>query len=385
MTAAAPMVIQVPNKYIDDDFQLTRASLENARHLPGWAYTSADIYKQEKEKIFMSRWLCVGRLDEIPNPGDFFTLRIMSEPVLIVRNSDGEVGAFSNVCRHRGVEIAQGSGNAKRFSCPYHAWTYDLAGRLVGAPHMKKSSVDLGQCKLPRLNLEIWRGWIFICFSNSPLPFDRTIAAFENEYGFLRSDKCRLADKVVFELKCNWKFVVENHMDIYHVGTVHAKTTGRFYKGRAEDYAFNLLPDGGYSSFFEAAPLAKDGKSLFGKMSCLEEKPDTFATLGLLRPNMNWSARSDNMRMWITWPISPNQSRLVCYTLFPEEKFEDPEFKEKVFNYSNFLRAIIAEDQEMIESLQNGVDANTFSPGPLSFLERPIHHAINSYMDDMGF
>jgi phenylpropionate dioxygenase-like ring-hydroxylating dioxygenase large terminal subunit len=96
---------------------------------------------------------------------------------------------------------------------------------------MKKNSVDLGQYKLPRLNLEIWRGWIFICFSNSPLEFDRTIAAFENEYGFLRSDKCRLADKVVFELKCNWKFVVENLMDIYHVGQSTRKQPADFIKG----------------------------------------------------------------------------------------------------------------------------------------------------------
>ena len=100
----------------------------------------------------MKDWLCVGRMEEIENPGDYIALRLLDEPIILARDNDGNVGAFANVCRHRGVEVASGSGNTQEFSCPYHGWLYDLQGNLVGAPYMKEAEgFDPTSCQLTPL------------------------------------------------------------------------------------------------------------------------------------------------------------------------------------------------------------------------------------------
>lgn len=118
----------------------TRQPLAQASHVPGDIYSSPEVFAREKERIFLKDWLCVARAEEIAKPGDYMTLRIMGEPVLIVRDLDGVAHAFANLCTHRGVELAVGQGNVKSFQCPYHAWTYDLNGQLRGAPFMGELS-----------------------------------------------------------------------------------------------------------------------------------------------------------------------------------------------------------------------------------------------------
>ena len=154
---------------IGEGVEETRQPLHSARHLPGYVYTSPEILALEKEKIFMRDWLCMGRVEEIENPGDYMTFRVLGEPLIIARNEKGEINAFANVCRHRGVEVASGSGNLKEFSCPYHGWTYDLEGRLVGAPYMKEAEgFDPKSCRLSPLKCDTWAGWIFVNFDSEP-------------------------------------------------------------------------------------------------------------------------------------------------------------------------------------------------------------------------
>lgn len=361
----------------------TMRERSEARHLPGDVYFSSSVADLEKDKIFMKNWLCVGRVEEVENPGDFLTLRIMNEPVIVVRQPSSEIIALSNVCRHRGVEVAKGSGTVSRFSCPYHAWTYDLSGKLMGAPLMKQTSYDLSECRLPRIHLSQWRGWMFINFQKDPPPLTQALAAFEEKFGFLQSEKCRLGDKLVIDIACNWKFVPENLMDIYHVRVIHAKSFGNTFKGDREKYKFDLMPDGGYGFFFQAAPLLPDAKSLFGKMPWLVDKDDDFACLGFIAPNMNWTARADTVRMWVTWPIAPDRCQLIAYSLYPAEKLNEPGFAEKAKKYSDFLRTVVGEDQEMCESLQNGVAARSFEPGPLALLEESVHHVMTHYIEQI--
>ena len=143
------------------------------------------------------------------------------------------------------------------------------------------------------------------------------------------------------------------------------------------------MPRGVYSFFFEAAPLTKDGKSLFGKMPWLGDKPESLACQGFLAPNLNFAARCDVLRHWVTWPISPSRSRLTAYTLLPAETSRQPRFEENLREYIDILKVTIEEDREMVQSLQNGVGSRHYDPGPLSKLEGPIHHVINNYLDEM--
>ena len=300
-----------------DDLDATREALPQTRHLPGRFYTSPELQDLEKRRIFMKDWLCVARLEELSQPGDYMAIRIMDEPVLITRDQDGALHALANVCRHRGVEVAQGQGTATSFSCPYHSWLYDLTGRLVGAPYMRESRAALDQCRLPRLRIETWKGWIFLNFDANAPPLPDVLAAFAGEFGFLQPENCRLVDKTTIDLNCNWKFTVENLMDVYHVGTIHNKSFGKYYKEAPDSHVFKLLTHGAFSFFFNAAPSTREGKSLLGKMPWLSDRPESFACLGFQSPNLNFNARCDMMRYWVTWPLAPNRSRLVVYTLFP--------------------------------------------------------------------
>ena len=144
----------------------TQAPLHQARHLPGDFYTSHETYELEKERIFQKDWLCVGRVEEFEKPGDYLSLCIADEPIVVVRDEESQLRAFYNVCRHRGTEVAAGQGNTKRFACPYHGWTYDLCGRLRGAAYTQEiENFDMRQYSLVPLKLDTWGGFIFINFN----------------------------------------------------------------------------------------------------------------------------------------------------------------------------------------------------------------------------
>ena len=129
--------------------------------------------QREIEEIFMKQWLLVGRAEEIENPGDYFTHRIADEPIVVVREKDGNNQTFANVCRHRGVQVAWDSGNTKYFSCPYHGWVYDTSGQLVNAQYLDKTqNFDKKNCRLPRIRTEMWEGFIFINFDPDAGPLN---------------------------------------------------------------------------------------------------------------------------------------------------------------------------------------------------------------------
>ena len=117
----------------NEGLESVKKPVEQARHLPGYLYSDSKLLDLEKQKIFMKDWLCVAREEELEKIGDFMTFDILGEPLLLTRDENGALNALVNMCSHRGVEVADGSGNAKEFSCPYHGWLYDLEGKLIGA------------------------------------------------------------------------------------------------------------------------------------------------------------------------------------------------------------------------------------------------------------
>lgn len=358
-----------------------RRDLPQARHLPSEFYASREVEALEKQAVFLKHWLCIGREEEIPAVGDYLTMRIFGEPLIVSRSDEGVV-VMRNQCLHRGVEVAYGQGQARSFSCPYHAWGYDVGGNLRAAPHMQKSEADLKNCRLPRLQVALWRGWIFATFQSEPVPFAEYIAEYDKELWFFRTDECKLADKMVMEVQCNWKFVAENLLDRYHTGTLHAKTFGRHQKSNRDEFTFTRLPRGGSCFISEAAPHNPDGTQDFAQLPWVEGLG--FAAKASIFPNMNLSARSDSLRLWVLWPLGANRTQIVSYLLFHTSSFDDPEFAGKLDRYRNYLKQIIAEDQTAVESLQRVSESASYQPGPLSHLEGPIHHLLNNYLDTIG-
>ena len=373
---------------LTNNLEETRRPLHQARHVPGHIYTSPEILALEKEHIFLRDWLCVARVEEIANPGDYMTLRILEEPVLLTRSADGAIHAMANVCRHRGVEIAAGSGNLKEFSCPYHGWTYGLDGQLIGAPYMKEAEgFDPKTCRLAPLRSDVWAGWVFINFDPDAKPLADFVADFDQDFARLHQERCRFAAKIPLELDCNWKLTVENLMDAYHFQVLHAATFGNYVgtedkqDNLGDRYPFNMRKNGGFSAFYNAYAMTPEGKSLFGPMPWMPQDTDIFGCIGYLAPNMHMFARCDNVHPFVIWPLGESRSQVMVYSLFPEEFFDQPDFAEKAEKYHGVLEQVVEEDRAMVRSLQINLATDHFRPGRMSKLERPVYHFLNYTLD----
>ena len=148
-----------------DSFASSVKPTEEAETLPPEIYTSQEFYEFEKDALFYREWLCVGRDEWLAKPGDYFTTAHANEPIIIARGRDGQIKAMSAVCQHRAMLVAEGKGNTRGFTCPYHHWSYDLDGKLVGAPAMGRTcNFDKAQYNLPKLQVELWHGFIFVNF-----------------------------------------------------------------------------------------------------------------------------------------------------------------------------------------------------------------------------
>jgi len=365
---------------LQEGFAGVRKDLSQARHLPGIVYTSDEIAALEKDRIFMKSWLCVGRVEELANPGDYMALRIVNEPIVVARDDDGKIVAYMNMCLHRGVEVAFGQGNARSFRCPYHAWNFDVGGNLIAAPWMKESGHDMSGSQLPRLKSAEWRGWIFVNFDADPEPFESYIAAYDKELWYYRTGDCKLAHKLVIDVNCNWKFITENLLDWYHASTVHAGTFGRYYKLGRDKLPAKLLPRGGSSIEFDAKSRSNDPNLPFPKLPWLADH-DVFSAKGAIFPNINFWSGSDSLRMWHLWPTATDKTRAVCYILLPETSFATPDFDAKMKQYTSYVEAVATEDRAALESLQRGVSSPRYQPGVMSQLEVMVHHLMNHYVD----
>jgi len=195
--------------------------------LPGRDYHASEVFELEREKVFFREWFYAGRADEAPEAGDFFTIDVVGESVLVVRGKDGELHGFYNVCRHRGSRICdpETHGRAKgAIKCPYHAWSYSYDGQLIGTPLIGKDELDRSSLSLWPVQVDEWQGFVFVHLGE---PEDGVRDSFEHQsdkplmYEPWRMDELRTAQQTVTELKANWKILVENYNECLHCPTVH--------------------------------------------------------------------------------------------------------------------------------------------------------------------
>ena len=198
---------------------------DNAWTMPKNYYTSPAVLELEREHLFGREWICIGRVEEIAKPGDYMAFQLCDEPIVAVRGEDGKVRVLSNVCRHRGTLLAQGKGHGHRLVCPYHHWSYDLEGKLTGAPRMDAhKSFEKSDCHLPQFASEEWHGFLFANVSRMPPPLAPRLAGLDRLIRNYHMEQQRLhwvADEV---WHTNWKCLIENFMEGYHLSPLH-KTT----------------------------------------------------------------------------------------------------------------------------------------------------------------
>lgn len=203
--------------------------IDGTRTLPSKYYHSQDIYEEEVEKIFYKFWIYACREEEISEVGDYKLIQVEDESIILTRNKTGEVSALFNVCSHRGTQLCTeptGNFKAKSIQCPYHAWTYTLDGNLIGAPSMQEGDgFKKEKCGLPKANVHVWEGFIFISLAEKPEPFEVQMEALIGKFSEWNMSELRIAKHIRYELKCNWKLILQNYQECYHCPGVHPELT----------------------------------------------------------------------------------------------------------------------------------------------------------------
>ena len=240
----------------------TRASqpFESAQPIPSAVNHSREFFQHERESIFMQEWVCVGREDEVDAAGSYITHEIASVPVLVMRNKNNRLAAFVNACAHRqACLVAREKGCTKKITCRYHAWTYDLDGLLLRAPYMEmKAGFDPSKHGLRRLQLEIWEGFIYVSLAEKPATsLNEVLTPFrDNIVGRFDMACYQTVMRETMTWQANWKNLIENFTESYHVPMAHGKTFANHNKA-LEDYSCG--EDSDYYGYHRAAQPSDSG------------------------------------------------------------------------------------------------------------------------------
>ena len=340
-----------------------------ARAMPKSVYTSPAFLAQEQAHSFATEWLCAGRAESLPNPGDYLTMEIAGEPVIVLRDAGGTLRAMSNVCRHRMSTLLQGRGNTRAIVCPYHAWTYNLDGTLRGAPAMGQNAAF---CKtdiaLPQVRCEEWLGWIMVSRNPdavSPHERLRDVAAL---VGYLDMATYTETFREEFSWATNWKVLAENFMESYHLPVCHAGTIGG-----SVDLNLMTCPEGTDAFNYhwivknDAVPLAlahPDNTRLTGDQRRITWLLAIYpALLITLTPGYFWY-------LSLT-PDGPGQVKVLFGGGMSADYMADPAAPAHLAQVKALLDAVNIEDKSCTEKVYRGLMSALSAPGPLSHLERP--------------
>jgi phenylpropionate dioxygenase-like ring-hydroxylating dioxygenase large terminal subunit len=206
-----------------------RATRENGHEqavaLPPAFYTDPEMFALECERLFRGQWHCIARVDELRQTGDYVALDLAGEPIVAIRGGDGVLRVLSNVCRHRGTVLLEGKGQARTIVCPYHAWSYGTDGALKRAPLMQGAELfDPASCRLPELRSEVWNGFLYANLDDHAAPLAPDLTGLDALSGNFSMDAMTTVHIEEARWAINWKSLVENFMEGYHLTPTHATT-----------------------------------------------------------------------------------------------------------------------------------------------------------------
>ena len=342
-----------------------------AMTLEGRWYHSAEVFAAERERIFARDWVCAGRLERIERSGDFFTVEIAGESLIVTRDAGGSVRAFYNVCRHRGTRLC--SEPAGRFGgtiqCPYHAWTYGLDGTLQAARTMDGvPGFDRSRYPLHEAPVALFDGFVFVSLAAEPVPFERAFAPLIGRFASWEIASLRTARTIVYDLACNWKLAFMNYSECYHCPLIHPQLD----KLSASDSGRNDLLEGPFLGGY--SELRRHGSSLTLSGATSRRPVGTVGGADLDRvyyytifPSLLLSLHPDYVMVHHVEPLAANRTRVTCSWLFDPAAMSAPEFDPS--DAVEFWDLTNRQDWRVNELTQLGVTSRAYTPGPFANAE----------------
>jgi len=367
------------------DLSFVQADLEES--LPAPYYLSDEIFAREKEEIFFRQWVCAGREEQVPDPGDYMLVDVAGESVLIVRDTAGDLHAHYNVCRHRGCQLALpaalprieyrdgapagASGHFnKAIRCPYHSWVYDFDGSLRGAPFLRESEqFRKDDLSLHPVGIDTWGGFIFLHLTPAEAPpLRQQLGATMDLFARFPLAELRTVHRITYQIEANWKVVMENYNECYHCAGVHpelCKVVPAFkqFGGSNLDWSSGIPQREGTHTYTVSGTSSRapfpgltpaDASRHWGKLSY---------------PNMMTSISSDHVAAFTLWPTSPNSTTLTCDFLFHPAEIAKSDFDPS--DVVDFWDLVNHQDWGICEGVQRGMASRAFTIGYYAPMEDP--------------
>ena len=367
--------------------------IECAHTLASRFYIAPHILETEREKIFRRTWQLVGTLDQvcgevpagggkvekrtIADPESYFTADVAGEPVIVVRDKQGTLRAFSNVCRHRAGPIALGSGCKNVLRCQYHGWTYALDGRLIGTPDVDGVEFfDRSTMGMVPLRVEVWEDFIFVNFAQDAQSLAGYLGKIPEQARGFEFAGLKLAERRDYLIDCNWKVYVDNYLEGYHIPIAHPGLMREidYAQYRTDTYRY-------YSQQF--APIramkASDAQERFyAPGTGLQE-----ALYFWIFPNLMLNIYPDNISTNVIVPLSVDKTLTIFEWFFHE--VDSPKTKERIAKAVAFSDEVQQEDILLCQNVQKGLRSSTYDRGRYSVKrENGVHHFHMLLAESLG-
>jgi nitrite reductase/ring-hydroxylating ferredoxin subunit len=350
--------------------------------LPLRCYSDPAFFSFELDSVFSHSWLPVCRLDQVANPGDFFARDLFNEPVVVVRDREGTLRALSNVCRHRGRRVAEGTGNCGRSGvlvCPYHNWVYDLNGVLRGGPFMDKTAnFKARDLKLPEIALDVWQGFVFVNFDANAVPLSKQLSTLDKVLEPFNLAAMKAVEFHDYPAPWNWKHTIENFSEAYHQPPIHPTTFEPWCPAslcRYDDV------DGPYNLFW--MPTANGGAlpTAFPVIDGLPEELKRTTLVVNVFPYFHLLIDPACV-VWLDMKVSGvHDHRNIWKLMVPPTTYALPDFEKRKKAFLETILPVWNEDTFACEGAAAGSRSALGAQGRLSWMEKSIHQFQNWLTD----
>lgn len=373
-------------------FAETQKPLLEASTLPGACYHRTPWHTRELERVFGPSWSCLGREDEIPEPGQYLAFDTeWSGPVAVCRGKDDRLHAFANVCRHRGAKVLQGNaGKASKVGlvCPYHAWTYDFDGSLKWAPGMEQvRDFDEAEVRLKPISLEVFHGFVFVSNHEDSPPLLETLGDLPEKMApwFGPDGMARgmvTAGRREYSVPCNWKLLMENTCETYHTSIVHRGSLGPMKSTPAPPHVGNWDAVEVQTNR-SVVPLPEDFQDEQFPLPAFADRTCFINLFPSLQINVTWDC------MW--WmrlvPVGVEETHIQMGFCFPRETTQLPKFPSVFEKYLARWHIAVSEDIAISLNQQRGLRSPLRVPGrfhPMEFGTHNFNNWLLAQMVDSG-